>query len=77
MNPAGIVLIIAGTWVCAQIFAGNALERMGIVKPSDEDAPNAIGGPLTPPAGNDPNASAARNTENGTATSDAKNATRK
>lgn len=35
MNPAGILLVIAGTWVIAQITAGKALERMGLVKPDD------------------------------------------
>lgn len=32
MNPAGIVLIIAGTWVVTQVFGGNALQRLGIVQ---------------------------------------------
>lgn len=35
MNPAGILLIIAGTWVVSQVFAGNALQRLNIVKPSE------------------------------------------
>lgn len=39
MNPAGLVLIIAGLWVTAQVTAGNALQRLNIVKP-----PAAAGG---------------------------------
>jgi hypothetical protein len=32
VNPAGVVLAIAGAWVVAQVFAGNALERLNIIK---------------------------------------------
>lgn len=35
MNPAGLVLIIAGTWIVSQVFAGNALQRLNIIKPSE------------------------------------------
>jgi hypothetical protein len=31
VNAAGIVLIIAGVWVLAQVLAGGALDRLGIV----------------------------------------------
>lgn len=30
MNPAGIVLIIAGVWLLAQILRGDLLSRLGI-----------------------------------------------
>lgn len=32
MNASGIVLVIAGVWVLTQVFGGNALGRLGIVK---------------------------------------------
>lgn len=32
MNPAGLVVAIAGTWVICQVFGGNALVRLGVVK---------------------------------------------
>lgn len=31
MNPGGIVLIIAGTWLATQLLAGNMLSRLGLV----------------------------------------------
>lgn len=31
MNPAGLVLVIAGVWVLAQLFAGDALRRLRLV----------------------------------------------
>jgi hypothetical protein len=34
MNPAGIVLVVAGLWIVSQVFAGNALQRLNIVKPT-------------------------------------------
>ena len=46
MNPAGLVLIIAGLWVTAQVTAGNALQRLNIVKPP---APDGGGSPIVPP----------------------------
>jgi hypothetical protein len=33
VNPAGIVLGIAGVWVLCQVFGGNALGRLNIVPP--------------------------------------------
>ena len=33
MNPGGVVLILAGVWVAAQVLKGEALERLGIVPP--------------------------------------------
>lgn len=42
MNPAGLVLVIVGLWVSSQVLAGNALQRLGIIKPSgDEPGPGA------------------------------------
>ena len=35
MNAGGAVLVIAGLWVCFQVLAGNALERLNIVQSSD------------------------------------------
>lgn len=35
VNPAGIVLVIAGMFVVSQVFAGNALQRLNIIKPSE------------------------------------------
>lgn len=32
MNPAGLVVAVAGIWVVCQVFGGNALVRLGIVK---------------------------------------------
>ena len=34
MNPAGVVLVIAGVWVICQLFPGDALTRLGIVEAS-------------------------------------------
>lgn len=34
MNPGGVVLVLFGVWVGCQVFAGGALERLRIVKPS-------------------------------------------
>lgn len=31
MNAAGIVLIIAGVWVLAQVLGGDALNRLGVL----------------------------------------------
>ncbi len=31
MKPAGFVLMIAGVWVCTQVLAGHALERLGVI----------------------------------------------
>ena len=35
MNPSGVVLIIAGVWVISQVALGDALTRLGIIKPAD------------------------------------------
>lgn len=50
MNPAGLVIAIAGVWVVCQVFGGNALERLGVLKPESAraDIPGAIGGSVTP-----------------------------
>lgn len=32
MNPGGLVLVIFGVWVGCQVFGGQALERLGVVK---------------------------------------------
>lgn len=47
MNPAGILIAIAGVWVVSQVFAGNALERLGILRP---DTAGGSGG-VVPPIG--------------------------
>lgn len=44
MNPAGVVIAIAGTWIICQVFAGDALQRLNIVKPVTDDG----GGGLIP-----------------------------
>lgn len=43
MNPAGLVIAIAGVWVVCQVMAGNALERLNLLQPK------ASGGGLLPP----------------------------
>jgi hypothetical protein len=54
VNPAGIVIAVAGVWVIAQVFAGNALERLAILKPAGDAAgggggavAGAVGGAIT------------------------------
>lgn len=32
MNAGGVVLILAGVWVLAQLFAGDLLARLGLVQ---------------------------------------------
>lgn len=32
MNAAGAVLILAGIWVLAQVLAGGALDRLGVLE---------------------------------------------
>jgi hypothetical protein len=32
VNPAGVVLVLLGVWVGCQVFGGEALERLNIVK---------------------------------------------
>lgn len=44
MNPAGIVIAIAGVWIVSQVFAGNALERLKILQPK-QDAGGSSGLP--------------------------------
>jgi hypothetical protein len=43
VNPAGVVLAIAGVWVISQVFAGHALERLNIL-PDRKDTPKSGGG---------------------------------
>lgn len=31
MNPTGIVLLIAATWVGCQVWGGDALQRLGVI----------------------------------------------
>lgn len=31
MNASGVVLVIAGVWVVAQVLRGDALQRLGIL----------------------------------------------
>lgn len=31
MNPGGVVLLIAGTWIACQVWKGEALQRLGVV----------------------------------------------
>ena len=50
MNPAGIVLAIAGAWVVSQVFAGNLLQRLNIIKPAPTGTDNG-GGSLLPDLG--------------------------
>ncbi len=38
MNPAGILLVVAGTWVIAQVFAGDALRRLNIIPRSEDNS---------------------------------------
>lgn len=30
---AGVLLLLAGTWVIAQLLGGHALERIGVIRP--------------------------------------------
>jgi hypothetical protein len=39
MNAAGLALVIAGIWVVAQVTAGDALQRLGIVASTAPAAP--------------------------------------
>jgi len=32
VNPAGVVLVLAGAWVFAQVWRGQALERLRLVE---------------------------------------------
>lgn len=31
MNPAGVVMALAGAWVICQVFKGDALHRLGVL----------------------------------------------
>jgi hypothetical protein len=31
VNPGGVVLLIAGTWIACQLWRGEALERLGVI----------------------------------------------
>lgn len=50
MNPAGLVVAIAGIWVVCQVFGGNALERLGVLSPSGSGlpGPDVVGPGLAP-----------------------------
>jgi hypothetical protein len=51
VNPAGLVIAIIGGWIVSQVFAGNALERLNILKPDDGNGsiiPKAIPDAVTP-----------------------------
>ena len=50
MNPSGILLVIAGFWVGAQVLGGDALQRLGIVASSgsSQPAPNVDPGTGVP-----------------------------
>lgn len=49
MNPSGVLLVIAGTWIATQVIAGHALDRLGIGPGlnSSKGQPSAA---ATPPA---------------------------
>jgi hypothetical protein len=32
VNPAGVVLIVAGVWGLCQVFGGQALQRLNVVE---------------------------------------------
>ncbi len=32
MNAGGVLLVLAGVWVCFQVLGGRALERLGIIE---------------------------------------------
>lgn len=53
VNAPGALLIIIGAWVVTQILGGNALERLGVVKPDDTSSgPSTLApGPITPGPG--------------------------
>lgn len=36
VRSGGVVLALLGTWVLCQVLGGNALQRLGIVKPADQ-----------------------------------------
>ena len=36
MNPAGLVIVIAGIWIGCQILGGDALTRLGVVEKRDD-----------------------------------------
>ena len=54
MNPGGIVVVIVGIWLGCQVFAGDALERLGIIPANastlNAPAPSAPGAVYTPPS---------------------------
>lgn len=67
MNPAGILLVVIGAWVATQVLAGNALERLNIVKggtPGAVQAPGAVPNPTGTTQGtgnsNDPGGTASQ-----------------
>jgi hypothetical protein len=51
MNARGLVLIIAGIWVTAQVFGGRALERLKLVESDSPVAGTASKDALRPSTG--------------------------
>lgn len=54
MSPNGVVLIIAGVWIVAQVTIGNALQRLGIVEGEEKPAPAPNVSPETGVPNTDP-----------------------
>lgn len=51
MNSSGVLLVLAGVWVVAQVLGGDALNRVGIGSDMSVDGPTGIkikGGPIQP-----------------------------
>jgi hypothetical protein len=46
VNPAGVVIAIAGTWIICQVMAGHALERLNLLQPRTT---GSGGGSILPP----------------------------
>ncbi len=44
MRPAGLLLVLMGVWVTTQVFAGNALQRMGVLPKAAPDNGPAVPG---------------------------------
>jgi len=45
VKASGTLLIVAGVWVLCQLFAGNALERLGVVAGGGEQGPGGAAPP--------------------------------
>lgn len=54
MNPSGILLVLAGFWVGAQVLGGDALQRLGITGDTTAAAPPANVDPDTGVPNQDP-----------------------